>query len=600
MKLLSAAIVLLLGLSAVPDLALAGSKPRTVGVLFVVHGGSDDQDVADTFDTTLQFFQYDPNNIVFKGLIWNASAWPTVIKMGDSQSYANAATQLKKYAFAVERLGGKDPSAALTDRQFASMQKSLKAEARRQNVRFVADIAQWIGSQEQAYRLPWPRYLYEPQVPKGSPLTYCGSATDGGPWAGCDPQRYNVDGPAERLLKQGAEEIVMVDMTVGGVRFWKTYDVVSMTRRVVADWNRKNGTTVAVRWVNDPTELMQASLPVDPPNWTRSLGPPKADSRVPLAGRGNPVIEDPLLVAMHVDGIVAAFNPAVSPKDTAVLFINHATRDGNETYDPKIDDTLVLDAQIKQELLRRYPKMHPDNIIGSWMGIREPNPAIRIGGPVRNNLERTRAMRGEDLGGAWLYESDRQLPGGDHQYRYWDALDLLRKRGVQHVVVIFSQIVIDNAFNLIDVPNQIAKEIGAKSWFRIGKRDGRLYPQAGHPFAEYWGVWADTQCRSDDSAGPVADSGPCCLKMGGCGDSRPYPPPRQTPIDRPQPDTDPSLLFDIPAFGHLGYDPAAGPPDDESPVQGQYRGTWAMWRPPNDDPRMGKLLAQQVSQFLRR
>jgi hypothetical protein len=600
MKLLSAAVVVLLCLSAAPDLALAGSKPRTVGVLFVVHGGSDDQDAADTFDTTLQFFQYDPNNIVFKGLIWNASAWPTVIKMGDSQSYANAATQLKKYAFAVERLGGKDPSAALTDRQFASMQKALKAEARRLNVRFVADIAQWIGSQEQAYRLPWPRYLYEPQVPKGTRLTYCGSDTDGGPWAGCDPQRYNVDGPAERLLKQGAGEIVMVDMTVGGIRFWKTYDVVSMTRRVVADWNRENGTTVPVRWVNDPTELMQASYPADPPNWTRSLGPPKADSRVPLAGRANPVIEDPLLVAMHVDGIAAAFNPAVSPKDTAVLFINHATRDGNETYDPKIDDTLVLDAQIKQELLRRYPKMQPDNIIGSWMGVREPNPAIRIGGRVRNNLERTRAMRGEDLGGAWLYESDRQLPGGDHQYRYWDALDLLRKRGVQHVVVIFSQIVIDNAFNLIDVPNQIAKEIGAKSWFRIGRRDGRLYPQVGHPFAEYWGVWADTQCRSDDSAGPVAATGPCCLKMGGCGDARPYPPPRQAPNDRPQSDTDPSLLFDIPAFGHLGYDPAAGPPDDESPVQGQYRGTWAMWRPPNDDPRMGKLLAQQVSQFLRR
>jgi hypothetical protein len=599
MKLICTLVVVLLSLAA-PDFAQARSQPRTVGVLYVVHGGSDDQDVADTFDTTLQFFQYDPNNIVFKGLIWNASAWPTVVKSGDSQSYANAATQLKKYAFAVERLGGKDPSAVLTDRQFASMQKALKAEARRLNVRFVADIAQWIGSQEQAHRLPWPRYLYEPQVAKGTRLTYCGSAADGGPWAGCDPERYNVDGPAERLLKQGAGEIVMVDMTVGGMRFWKTYDVVSMTRRVVADWNRKNGTAVPVRWVNDPTDLMQASVPADPPNWTRALGPPKADSRVPLAGRGNPVIEDPLLVAMHVDGVEAAFNPSVPSKDTAVLFVNHATRDGNETYDPKIDDTLVLDGLIKQELLRRHPKMQPDNIIGSWMGVREPNPAIRIGGRVRNNLERTRAMRGEDLGGAWLYESDRQLPGGDHQYRYWDALDQLRKRGVRHVVVIFSQIVIDNAFNLIDVPNQIAKEIGARSWFTVGKRDRRLYPQTGHPFAEYWGVWADTRCRSDDSVGPGSATGPCCLKMGGCGDARPYPPPRQTPIDQPRPDTDPSLVFDIPAFGHLGYDPAAGPPGEEAPVQGQYRGTWALWRPPNDDPRMGKLLAHQVGEFLRR
>ncbi len=599
MKRICTLVVMLLSLAAL-DFAQARSQPRTVGVLYVVHGGSDDQDVADTFDTTLQFFQYDPNNIIFKGLIWNASAWPTVVKSGDSQSYANAASQLKKYAFAVERMGGRDPSPVLTDRQFAGMQKALKAEARRLNVRFVADIAQWIGSQEQARRLPWPRYLYEPQVAKGTRLTYCGSATDGGPWAGCDPQRYNVDGPAERLLKQGAEEIVMVDMTVGGIRFWKTYDVVTMTRRVVADWNRKNGTAVPVRWVNDPTELMQASFPADPPNWTRALGPPKADSRVPLAGRTNPVIEDPLLVAMHVDGIEAAFNRSVQLGDTAVLFVNHATRDGNETYDPKIDDTLVLDGLIKQELLRRHPKMRPENIIGSWMGVREPNPAIRIGGRVRNNLERTREMRGEDLGGAWLYESNRQMPGGDHQYRYWEALDLLRQRGVGHIVVIFSQIVIDNAFNLIDVPNQIAKEIGSRSWLYAKRLDRRVYPAVGHPFADYWGVWAHTQCRSDDSVGPVAATGPCCLKLGGCGDARPYPPPRQTPIDQPRPDTDPSLVFDIPAFGHLGYDPAAGPPGDKAPVQGQYRGTWALWRPPNDDPRMGKLLAHQVGEFLRR
>jgi len=599
MKMLRTALLALLILGPGTELALGASKPRTVGVLFVVHGGSGDQDVADTFDSTLQFFQYDPNNIVFKGLIWNASAWPTVIGMGDSQSYANAATQLKKYTFAVERLGGEDPSAELTDRQFADMRKALKAEGRRLNVRFVSDVAQWIGTQEQADHLPWPRYLYEPQVPKGTRLTYCGSKTDGGPWKGCDPERYNVDGPAERLLKQGAGEIVMVDMTVGGTRFWKTYDVVNMTRRVVAEWNQRNGTAVPVRWVNDPTDLMKASYPADPPNWTRSLGAPKADSRVPLAGRPNPVIEDPRLVAMHADGIEAAFHPAVKAADTAVLFINHATRDGNETFDPKIDDTVVLDELIKQELLRRNPTMRPENIVGSWMGVREPNPSIRIAGRVRSNLERTRAMRGEDLGGAWLYESDRQLPGGDHRYRYWDALELLRDQGAQHIVVIFSQIVIDNAFNLIDVPNQIAKEIGSKSWYRL-RSDRRLYPQVGHPFADYWGVWSDTQCRTGDSAGSPAATGPCCLKMGGCGDGRPYPPPRQTPVDEPQPDTDPSLLFDIPAFGHLGYDPSLGPPDDSKPVQRQYRGTWAMWRPPNDDPRMGKLLALQVGQFLDR
>ena len=169
MKLLCTALIILLGIGTATELALAGSPPRTVGVLFVVHGGSDDQDVADTFDTTLQFFQYDPNNIIFKGLIWNAAAWPTVVKPGDSQSYANAATQLKKYAFASSAWRARIPAPELTDRQFADLQKALKAEGRRQNVHFVADIAQWIGTQEQANRLPWPRYLYEPKVPEGHP-----------------------------------------------------------------------------------------------------------------------------------------------------------------------------------------------------------------------------------------------------------------------------------------------------------------------------------------------------------------------------------------------------------------------------------------------
>ncbi len=596
--------ILAIGLAWATLPALAETEPRTVGVLFVVHGGAEEQGVADTFDSTLQFFQYDPNNVIFKSLIWNAAAWPTVLKSGDSQSYANAASQLKKYMFGTERLGGNDPAAALTDRQFESLQRALEVESRKLNVRFVADIAQWIGTQEQANRLPWPRYLYEPKVPNGSRLTYCGSAADGGPWQGCDPERYNVDGPAERLLKQGADEIVVIDMTVGGTRFWKTYDVITMTRRVVADWNQRKGTSVPVRWVNDPADLMRDSYPSEPPNWTRSLGPPKTDPRVALAGRENPVIADPLLVNMHVDGIVATFNPAVLPRDTAVLFVNHATRDGNENFDPKIDDTVVLDTLIKQELLRRYPQMNPENILGSWMGVREPNPAIQLGGRVRSNLERTREMRGEDLGGAWLYESDKQLPGGDHRYRYWDALELLRQRGVRHIVVIFSQIVIDNAINLIEVPNQIAKEIGSSSWLYARSLDRRHYPSGGSPFADYWGVWVDNQCRIEGAAGDPASgspaTGPCCLQMGGCGDARPYPPLRQTPIDQARPDTDPSLAFDIPAWGHLGYDPAKGPPDDQAPVQGQYRGTWVMWQPPNDDPRMGTLLARQVGQFLQR
>jgi hypothetical protein len=586
-------------LAGLPVLAAEpATGPRRIGVIFVVHGGSEDQDAAQTFDSTLQFFQYDTNNVIFKSLIWNPKAWPGVLKQGDSQSYANAATQLKKYAFASERIGGRDPAPLVTEQQFESMSRELDRLAPELGVEFVTDVAQWIGTQEQTFRLPWPRWMYGPQVAGGSPLTYCGGATDGGPWPDCNPGRYDLDGPAERLLKRGATALVMVDMTVGGVRFWKTFDVISMTRRFVADWNARNNTRVPVYWINDPADLMLASLPQDPPNWTRSLGPPKADARVPLAGRPNPVVEDPLLVAMNVDGIVRSFNPKVPPARTAVMFINHAIRDGNETFDPKIDDTLVLDGLIKAELLRRYPDMQADNIIGSWMGIKEANAAAP-GPPGRAPKERTRAMRGEDLGSAWLYESNRQLPGGDHGYRYWEALDLLRqRRDVQHIVVIFSQIVTDSALNLVEVPNQIGKEIGTATWLYAKSGDRRRYPATGHPFADYWGVWVETQCRVVDGGADREVVGPCCFTLGGCKDGQPYPAPRQAPANRIMEDTDPSLAFDLPAWGHLGYDPALGPPSARKPVQQQYRGTWAMWEPANDDPRMGQLLARQVAQFL--
>ncbi|MSO97753.1 MAG: hypothetical protein EXR11_05980 [Rhodospirillaceae bacterium] len=569
-----------------------GGKQRTVGVIFVVHGGGEEQGVANQWDNTLQFFQYDPHNPIYKNIIWNAAAWPTVVKSGDDQAYANASTQLKKYAFASERMGGIDPALGYTKKQQADFEKTLTKAGKKIGVRFVVDRAQWIGAQEQTKYLPWPRYMYEPKVPGGARLNYCGSAQDGGPWKECDPERYNVDGPGERLLRQGADELVMIDMTVGGVRFWKSFDVVSMTRRMVADWNAKNGTNIKVRWLNDITDLMTESYPTDPPGWTRSLGDPKADIRVSLAGRPNPVIEDPLLTAMMVDGVVKSFNKSVSPADTAVMFINHATREGNEAFDPKIDDTLIVDARIKAELLKRYPTMKPENIVGGWMGLRQPNPNIKLGGRVRTNVERTREMRGEDLGNAWMYESSKQLPGGDHQYRYWDALEMLKDRGVKHIVVIFSQIVIHSALDLVEVPNQIAKEIGWKNWLYAKDGNYKLYPKHGNPFADYWGIWAEKECKVGDTKQV------CCFEMGGCKDGRPYPTPRQTPIDRAREDIDPSLAFDVSAYGHLGYDAAKAAPNDAAPVQSQYTGTWAMWVPANDDPRMGELLANEVVKYV--
>ncbi len=567
-------------------------KQRTIGVIFVVHGGGEEQGVSAQWDNTLQFFEYDQHNPIFKNVIWNAEAWPTVVKGADDQSYANASTQLKKYAFASERMGGKDPAPGFTDQQFADMARELKKAERKLGVRFVADRAQWIGAQEQTKFLPWPRYMFDPKVPGGVELTYCGSAKDGGPWKGCDPQRYNIDGPGERLLKQGADELVMIDMTVGGVRFWKSFDVVTMTRRMVADWNTKHGSDVQVRWINDISDLMAQSYPNDPPGWTRSWGEPRTDPKVKLIGRPNPVIQNHLLTDMMVDGVVKSFNKSVTPADTAVMFINHATREGNEAFDPKIDDTLLLDARIKAELLQRYPTMKPANIVGSWMGLREPNPAIKVGGRVISNVERTRDMRGEDLGNAWMYESNKQLPGGDHQYRYWDALALLKNQGAKHIVVVFSQIVIHSALDLVEVPNQIAKEIGWKTWAYAKKGNFALYPTHGKPFADHWGIWVEKECK----VGELTQA--CCFTMGGCKDGRPYPPPRQTPLDRARTDVDPSLGFDVPAYGHLGYDANLGAPSDDRAVQNQYTGTWAMWVPANADPRMGKLLAEEVARYV--
>ena len=57
---------------------------------------------------------------------------------------------------------------------------------------------------------------------------------------------------------------------------------------------------------------------------------------------------------------------------------------------------------------------------------------------------------------------------------------------------------------------------------------------------------------------------------------------------------DPSLAYDLSEYGHLGYDPGSGAPDPNAPVQDQYTGTWAMYEPPDDDPRVGELLAKHV------
>lgn len=559
-------------------------------------------------------------------------------------------------------------------------------------------------------------------------VTYCGEQEENGPWEDCDPYRYNVDGPAERLLNKGVATIAIIDLTVGGPRFSKTYDVVQMTKRAMAAWEQKQAkaqnpvtphpnkigiiyvvhggfTTyrpqylwdasvqmfsydpnhpvfklylfnkrmwhqilkseqaekelkkysfsyeriggsdpfqsiseqqlaslkaeldtqgneagfdfevdwacwmcgdivdhyayprylynppagnqcstdvpepqTPVIWVNDPDRLMERSYPIEPSCWTKTLGEPERDASVPLTAGHNPVVEDMVLTTLQAEAIEAGMSPDVADNDTGVVLLNHAINDNNEFFDPKIDDTLVLNKNIKSLLLQRHPAIRPENIVGAYMGIKELNP--------ENNLvERTRRMRGEDLGYAWLYESDKQMPGEEWGYRYWDALEYLKNNGVKHIVIGFPQIITDSVLNLVEIHNQIAKEIGFKTWLGWRRDDFRnFYPGIGHPFADYWGVWVDTRCGDED----------CCFEMGGCNDGRPYPPPRQTPQNKKRGDMDPSLAFDVSEYGHLGYDLAKGPPDPNAPVQQQYTGTWALYRPPNADPRIGQMLAAHI------
>lgn len=548
---------------------------RKIGVVYVVHGGSEEAGPRSSWESTLQIFVYDPNSAVYRGVIWNAERWPQILAAG------NAPKELAKYAFSYERIGGQDPADGHTEAVFEQFRAQLEAREAELGVDFIVDQVSWLAPTPSQHAFP--RLIYEPRVPGGSRMTFCDVS-----WKDCNPERYNVDGTIERMLAAGVSEIHMIDLTTSGVRFFKSWDVVNLSREVVARHNAQHGTSVTVRWANDPTDLMTASYPADE-SWTLSKGEPKSDRKVPLAGRPNPVSSDPLLAQTHQRGISAKFNSRVPASKTGVLLVNHATREGNRWFDPKINDTLILNANIEKELLAKHPDLAAENIVGAWFGRRQVNPKIAPKPPTFSQLERTREMRGENLGDAYLYETS-ELPDGKWGYVYWEALEKLKSQGVEHIVVAFPQIMVDSVLNLVEVPNQIAKEIGFRTWAQIDTLDKQTYPTVGHPFADYWGIWVDKQCPARKGAGTE----PCCFVLGGCADGRAYPAVRTTPLDKARDDLDPSLAYDVAEYGHLGYDPAKGAPRNDAPVQGQYRGTWAMWQPPNRDPDVARLLANHV------
>jgi hypothetical protein len=223
------------------------------------------------------------------------------------------------------------------------------------------------------------------------------------------------------------------------------------------------------------------------------------------------------------------------------------------------------------------------------------NELVKPGPPVFTQLERTREMRGENLGYILLHDTQNQMPQGDWGFRYWQALEQLKNNGVQHIVVVFPQIMENSVLNLVEVPNQIAKEIGYSNWSKIEQLDFTTYPEVGHPFADYWGIWVKKMCKvlSDPE-----QRKPCCFKMGGCANGQPYPPPRQAPLNERRDDLDPSLAFDVSHFGHLGYDSEFGMPSERQPVQNQYTGTWSMWKVTDDHRAVAEFLADKVVEHL--
>ncbi len=548
---------------------------QKIGVVLVVHGGFDRYTDQNVWDNSVQMFSYDPNSPVYKYVIWNPNAWPSLLT-ANPESLKNA----KKYRYEYEKVGGTDPFQSIVQRQTADLSAELARLGTEQNVEFLVQRAQWIADAENIASLPFPRYVYTSPANPSLKCNYCGEKESAGPWPNCDPERYNLDGPFERLASRGASRIYMVDMTVGGVRFSKTFDVYRMAQKALSAWGQQHGKTIPLTWINDPDDLMQHSYPTEPSGWTASLGLPIKDVSLALSSHPNPIASDPELASINSDGIDAGFCRTTADSKTGIILLNHPIVSNNEVFDPKIDDTVVLNKNIEIEVLARHPALSPDHVIGAWMGVHETNTENGF-------VEPTRDMRGENLGAAYLYETTKVLPGGKWGFRYWDALRYLMNQGVEHIVVGFPQIVADSVLNQIEVQNQIAKEIGYKGWRPSHTTNIPFLNDS--PFAAYWGIWAETECNR----------GLCCFVMGGCPDGRSYPPQRQTPMGSKMSEGDPSLVFEVSAFGHLGYSQSDGPPDASKPVQGQYRGTWSMYRVASESPRLVSLLAKHVLSAVR-
>lgn len=118
----------------------------------------------------------------------------------------------RKYSFEYGRIGGIDPFHKITDKQLSDLKREL--DNNKDGLVFETDLGTWMGGQYIEY-LPYPRFFRNPPA-GGDSITYCGEGEKDGQWEGCNPDRYDVDGQVEQLLKKRVSRIIVADMTVDG------------------------------------------------------------------------------------------------------------------------------------------------------------------------------------------------------------------------------------------------------------------------------------------------------------------------------------------------------------------------------------------------
>ncbi len=95
-----------------------------IGVLYVVHGGMENNETQYMWDAAVLQFSFDHNHAVYKLVIWNSANWPMVL---DTNVSDFTLKYLRMFEFEYERIGGTDPFNALSEQQLADMKTELDA-----------------------------------------------------------------------------------------------------------------------------------------------------------------------------------------------------------------------------------------------------------------------------------------------------------------------------------------------------------------------------------------------------------------------------------------------------------------------------------------